>query len=234
MYVTLINPIKSLIINLINIMRCNNCGWNNPDGISKCQKCNQPLTMETVPMSQDDGLATIPLGNLCPNCGYALSEGTIICPICKTEIKKADDGIGSVPDFENSQKTVIIDDSKNNPVDQQADFKHTVVDVPPVHTAEESFEAPKKVDLKKTVCDFSRNDDKEESKEQDATNVVTKGDQIIETEPNEPSIDSQQFSYVFECMDSDEHDKIELISNNELLLKEDEVILIAGLRFRRI
>lgn len=24
-------------------MRCINCGWNNPDGLRRCQKCNQPL-----------------------------------------------------------------------------------------------------------------------------------------------------------------------------------------------
>lgn len=24
-------------------MRCNNCGWNNPDGSTRCQKCNYPL-----------------------------------------------------------------------------------------------------------------------------------------------------------------------------------------------
>ena len=24
-------------------MRCINCGWNNPDGLQRCQKCNQPL-----------------------------------------------------------------------------------------------------------------------------------------------------------------------------------------------
>lgn len=24
-------------------MRCNNCGWDNPEGIERCQKCNQPL-----------------------------------------------------------------------------------------------------------------------------------------------------------------------------------------------
>lgn len=32
-------------------MRCVNCGWNNPDGITKCQKCNQPLPV--VPVSNE-------------------------------------------------------------------------------------------------------------------------------------------------------------------------------------
>lgn len=216
-------------------MRCNNCGWNNPDGVSKCQKCNQPLVMETVPLSQMEGSSTIPMGNLCPNCGYAISEGTVICPICKTEIKKADDGIESVSDFENTQKTVMMDAPKGNSNNQQIDVKHTVVDVQPVHSTE-SAESPKVVDLKKTVCDFSRVEEKEEkiAADQESKNVVTKKEQIIETEQHEQSRDEQQFSYGFECMDSDEHDKIELVSKSELLLKEDEVILIGGLRFRRI
>ena len=216
-------------------MRCNNCGWNNPDGVSKCQKCNQPLVMETVPLSQMEGSSTIPMGNLCPNCGYAISEGTVICPICKTEIKKADDGIESVSDFENTQKTVMMDAPKGNSNNQQIDVKHTVIDVQPVHSAEPAA-SPKIVDLKKTVCDFSRVEEKEEKKapDQETKNVVTKKEQIIETEQHEISSDEQQFSYVFECMDSDEHDKIELVSKSELLLKEDEVILIGGLRFRRI
>lgn len=24
-------------------MRCQNCGWSNPDGASLCEKCKQPL-----------------------------------------------------------------------------------------------------------------------------------------------------------------------------------------------
>lgn len=29
-------------------MRCSNCGWNNPDGASTCQKCNQPLNFSPI------------------------------------------------------------------------------------------------------------------------------------------------------------------------------------------
>lgn len=215
-------------------MRCNNCGWNNPDGVSKCQKCNQPLVMETVPFSQKDGSSTVPMGNVCPNCGYAISEGTVICPICKTEIRNVEDGVKSVSDFENTQKTVMMDASKGISDNQQIDVKHTVVDVQPVHSIKESAELSKAVDLKKTVCDFSRVEDKEvnEVSQQNPEGVVTKEEKIIETEQHEQSRDEQQFSYVFECMDSDEHDKIVLVSKSELFLKEDEVILIAGLRFR--
>ena len=32
-------------------MRCINCGWNNPDGLNRCQKCNQPLPV--VPVAEE-------------------------------------------------------------------------------------------------------------------------------------------------------------------------------------
>lgn len=33
-------------------MRCINCGWNNPDGLKRCQKCNQPLPVAPVAKEQ--------------------------------------------------------------------------------------------------------------------------------------------------------------------------------------
>ena len=29
-------------------MRCNNCGWNNPEGTNRCEKCNAPLSGSMV------------------------------------------------------------------------------------------------------------------------------------------------------------------------------------------
>ena len=69
-------------------MRCNNCGWNNPDGASKCQKCNQPLVMESVPETEHNGASVKPIENHCPKCGYILAEGSVICPMCKTDIRQ--------------------------------------------------------------------------------------------------------------------------------------------------
>lgn len=34
-------------------MRCSNCGWNNPDGIDTCQKCNQPLVFSPIQPSNN-------------------------------------------------------------------------------------------------------------------------------------------------------------------------------------
>jgi len=41
-------------------MRCNNCGWENPDGSQKCEKCNAPLQGGVVSNPQVDyGHSTI-------------------------------------------------------------------------------------------------------------------------------------------------------------------------------
>lgn len=37
-------------------MRCNNCGWDNPAGLSKCEKCNSPL-------ESNDNYYAAPCGN---------------------------------------------------------------------------------------------------------------------------------------------------------------------------
>lgn len=34
-------------------MRCNNCGWENPDGNQKCEKCNAPLQGGASPSNFD-------------------------------------------------------------------------------------------------------------------------------------------------------------------------------------
>ena len=80
-------------------MRCNNCGWENPDGNQKCEKCNAPLQGgATTPNVEPQGWATsIPQGGGAhiPNAGLhstiresapferqhngtAIDEGTII------------------------------------------------------------------------------------------------------------------------------------------------------------
>lgn len=40
-------------------MRCNNCGWENPDGSQKCEKCNAPLQGVGGSSNVDYGHSTI-------------------------------------------------------------------------------------------------------------------------------------------------------------------------------
>lgn len=94
-------------------MRCYNCGWNNPDNLTKCEKCNQPLIPETssnaiaaesADYAQNNLNKTVivtpgspVVGNpenfqesdLCPKCHYPLSAGQRFCPNCGFEVRPA-------------------------------------------------------------------------------------------------------------------------------------------------
>lgn len=83
-------------------MRCKNCGWENPDGLSKCEKCHSRLDNiandhnPTAPVSDrmrstvSEGVvfadqSPVAVPKTCPKCGYPLSEGTTKCPNCDYE-----------------------------------------------------------------------------------------------------------------------------------------------------
>lgn len=97
-------------------MRCKNCGWENPAGVSKCEKCNaslsemapqaapremaplgggpRPVAVEpaslkgTLPDSQAFASPTAP--TICPKCNYPLGRGTGSCPNCGTTVAEAE------------------------------------------------------------------------------------------------------------------------------------------------
>lgn len=81
-------------------MRCNNCGWENPDTNTRCEKCNAPLSggasnqpayapqpaapvlNKTVSEAVVFPEAGAPAANICPQCGYPMRAGVDICPNC--------------------------------------------------------------------------------------------------------------------------------------------------------
>ncbi len=94
-------------------MRCNNCGWENPAGNQKCEKCNAPLSgsmisvndiprrrygsvgeelQGTVSEAGDRGKSD-PLergmggkSTVCSQCGYPVSPVMSACPNCGGEL----------------------------------------------------------------------------------------------------------------------------------------------------
>jgi hypothetical protein len=74
-------------------MRCKNCGWDNPNEKSKCEKCNAPLSKSN--RSTDDLLPAIEaiaefdpkkteVG--CPECGYPIRTSDQRCPNCDSPV----------------------------------------------------------------------------------------------------------------------------------------------------
>lgn len=79
-------------------MRCKNCGWENPDNLTRCEKCNTPLdgnsSFNAAPTATSQNYsktvnesAVFPdspaVGaNVCPQCGYPMRPGVTVCPNC--------------------------------------------------------------------------------------------------------------------------------------------------------
>lgn len=87
-------------------MRCKNCGWENPAGKSKCEKCNAPLTGSMIDMERPQPVSpersetfnprvtvneNVAFGEepsdragagICPGCGYPVRSGVCVCPSC--------------------------------------------------------------------------------------------------------------------------------------------------------
>ena len=126
-------------------MRCDNCGWSNPDGLTKCQKCNQDL-VPPVPVSpasvqtaasnainqtiidpSRSGAVLQPSSTVsCSRCGYPLSSAASFCPNCGTEVKQT-----STP---HSQTVRVLPeeflDSTPTPDPVEVNLKATVREIP--------------------------------------------------------------------------------------------------------
>lgn len=87
-------------------MRCKNCGWENPEGQKKCEKCHgslgdaAPAHKPTTPVSDNmkstvaEGIvfsdqSPVPAPMTCPKCGYPISDNSTSCPNCNHELQSA-------------------------------------------------------------------------------------------------------------------------------------------------
>ena len=117
-------------------MRCKFCGWNNPDHVSLCQKCGNPIeVVDASPIYEqsdgdDDDKKTVIIKRgaasasriekrHCPNCSYHVLKGMTVCPQCKYELSQSD---FLVPE----QETAQPDPALAPPVDGNSDDKKTI------------------------------------------------------------------------------------------------------------
>lgn len=119
-------------------MRCDNCGWSNPEGLTKCQKCNQELLPpvsnainQTVldPNRQSAASQQSPSVS-CPRCGYPLSSANSFCPNCGTQIQH--DTPAEQPVYAKTVR-VLPDEFLDEPAEQkpvEAPLKATVREIP--------------------------------------------------------------------------------------------------------
>jgi hypothetical protein len=74
------------------MLRCNNCGWENPNENASCEKCGATLTAWT---GEQPAVGTAPTESLnarrtaigCPKCGYPLRPADTCCPNCNAPVQ---------------------------------------------------------------------------------------------------------------------------------------------------
>lgn len=91
-------------------MRCKNCGWENPDNLTRCEKCNTPLENvaayaessahqyygKTVSEAEVFPTSNEPKSNVCPQCGYPMRPGVNACPNCHYGVTEAENQVHPV------------------------------------------------------------------------------------------------------------------------------------------
>lgn len=243
-------------------MRCNNCGWTNPEGLSKCQKCNQTLSASEPLTAPEVVVPTLkndePVGR-CSKCGYPLAEGADYCPNCgsrKIEMPKVE---APKEISVQNRKTVVLDSPSNiqveevakadpeieQPVVVESVVKEPVVEnYSVVEAPKEELSKPCEKSMSRTVVDFPHKN----SSAQDTRKTVVDSTEYISdkkealpretvadfSEKIEPKVDAKaaSFQYKLSCIDGRATMDVVLQASSELPLKQGEVVLIGGLRYR--
>ena len=94
-------------------MRCDNCGWMNPEGAENCQKCNQKLRpshfeehkVVNVPKQEP---APVPAVVNCDKCGREYSLQMSSCPHCGFSNPKFQEDSAPAPKANDMNKTVAF------------------------------------------------------------------------------------------------------------------------------
>lgn len=238
-------------------MRCNNCGWTNPEGLSKCQKCNQILCEPEPIVAPKEVVETHVKEKYvgrCLKCGYPLDEGADYCPNCgfqKIEIPRKEN---FAMDSVQNRKTVVLDPSSVvesdelravepnvEQAEQEKKFANQDLSENHNHVAASRDEVvnPTPNPINKTVFETPRGSS---SQNNTRKTVVDSSDYLSGKEVSSPrSVANQggyvdtkvsEFRYELSCIDGDTAMDIVLQASSELSIKQGEVMLIGGLRYR--
>ena len=176
----------------------------------------------------------------CPNCGYPVSDEMATCPSCKAKLNSgssADEAVRSelrmtVAVKEDGSETSTIGD--NGAIPNFTNHKLTVPisETSDVNEVSVKSKSGKATNLKKTVADFGvvSEDNSFKSSCEDKNG----GADTIQYDESSDVVESSQpeWRYQFECIDTKEHDIIDIVSKSEMFFGDNETILISGLRFK--
>lgn len=215
-------------------MRCNNCGWTNPEGLSKCQKCNQTLSVsepstpkEVVTFEKKESLGR------CEKCGYPLAEDADFCPSCgykKNDLfrEQTEENVSI-----QNRKTVVLDspsimDSGDCVMTESQNAEQEELNNICSQKVEEKSSSSI---LNKTVIDIpQRNVPKHDTRK-----TVVDTDDCLPSEivaVDENKIENTSLQYKLSCVDGDSSLDIVLFASSKIALKKDDILLIGGLRYR--
>lgn len=266
-------------------MRCDNCGWPNPEGVERCQKCNQKLRVsvceEVEPVKtvipQMPNTATVYCNKCgreyashmpsCPNCGFTNTELKAAQPLDKSSLKRTVAFNSETPSVQNTDAGINTPSAGEVPpevlsfgITDKNDLKKTIA-AKDFQVAEANqtpaisgIQSLSKEDLRKTVVAFN-NEPTEQSVAPNegllhnsnkpnlkATIVDVENSALLQKIKANMGGDTPKYTdaitanYTLESMDHDGNEPIVLriSSTAEINLKNDDIVLIGGIRYRSI
>ena len=265
-------------------MRCDNCGWSNPEGVERCQKCNQKLRPavyeEAEPVKivnpQTINTTTVYCNKCgreyashlpsCPNCGFTNTELKATQPLDKSSLKRTVAFSSETPSAPNANIGINTPSAGEPPhevlpfgITDKNELKKTIA-VKDFQVAEANqapaisgIQSLSKEDLRKTVVAFNNepteqpvapneglhNSNKPNLK---ATIVDVENSALLQKIKANMGGDIPKYTdaiatnYTLESMDHDGNEPIVLriSSTAEINLKNDDIVLIGGIRYRSI
>ena len=223
-------------------MRCDNCGWMNPEGIENCQKCNQKLKASYIEeVNHVDVQEQAPATNSgsavvnCEKCGREYSTQMPSCPHCGFSNPKYQECNDVNTQSLDMNKTVAFgignhSAPKASPfaVHDKSELKKTMVAGANIADPLASPMVHDKSELKKTMVaadlDFSQipHDQAQKSEKQKLQQTVCDG-----------ISDISSFKYSLQSLDHGTQEPVTMTisTSSDICLKKGDMIFIAGMRY---